>query len=206
MNAKVVCCLLLGCGISWSGGAELVTIPLNCTGAYTDGQAWSTELDLSEQFLSIDGISIQWSGAVTIETYFILGEDPTLPSTWLPGAFFADMVTSGSYHSIGGAMSDQTPGWPFDLFEPPLIAFSGTDAFGFSSANEHLLLEGPVTLTLRPGGVGILPAVYSTCNPADGVLYSAALLVEGQPVPEPATLALLTLGGLLVRRSRGVKP
>lgn len=179
-------------------GAAIVSIPLDCTGNYPNGAIWSLELNLGQQFSAINSISIDWSGFVTSETYYDLNGLYFGPTLVLPGAFIADIHVPT--YGLGQAISDETQSR--QLYNNPLEPFSGTDLFSLNASDIQTILAGPVMLTIHPGGVGTIILTYTPYDPSDGIIQTAVLLVDGTPIPEPATLLLLGLGGLALRKRR----
>lgn len=178
-----------------TANAAIVEFPLTCEGFYDlNSPYWHSSFDLGVSFTEITDIYIEWSGTITAELVGIIG---------IPGSFPHDATFEASLYGLeldpyyytgwadvcGGKATYPEPE-PFDVQSP------------FTDEGWSMLLEGRGHVEVLLGDA-LLPTVSYIIEYPSGYIYSATLVFEGTLVPEPATVLLLALGGLvLIRRRR----
>jgi hypothetical protein len=150
------------------------------TGSF-DGPGSTAHADFQTEFLSIDEVSIHLIGTYT-------------PGT---GHYY-----TGQPGSVYGELWVFTPGWtvlPRILHPSEFDLSLRFDPLTNPEEDWSMLMDGDVDITLRL-------LMGTVCDIIDEVpeidLTFAELLVEGTAIPEPATLALLGLGGFWLRKRR----
>ena len=178
-----------------AANAAIVELPLGAEGRYdVNSGSWEMDFDLGVTFTEISHVYIDWSGEIMAG----LAVDPMRPG---PQPFPLDVGISAYLGAnpwprlaavYGGEATYPEPeGFDFQSeFALPgapiwsdLLDGQGTIEIG------HVVLGGPYLIYVEFGFV---------------VLNEATLVVEGTPVPEPATIIFLALGvlGLCVGRHK----
>jgi len=192
---NLICAAIVGLALLAGGvreaDADIVEFPLACEGQYNSGEWWETDFDLGVTFTEISHVYIDWSGEITAGLAtdpMRLGPQPFPEdvglSAWLGSAPF------WRHTSVYGGVATYPEPEVFDFrseFElgsmPWSELFDGQGTIGIS----YTELIGPYLTYVEFGFV---------------VLNEATLVVDGTPVPEPATFLLLILGGLVLLRKR----
>lgn len=163
--------------------ADIVELPLACTGEYSFLQTWSTQFDVGVAFTEISSIYMNWSGEITAKEI--------LPGGTADGLFTASLYESdphsyfGHAYIQGGSATHPDPE-PFD-----------TQSM-FSNEGWSPLLDGQARIQIMLSNVSH-PLDAGTLSLPSGTLDSATLVIEGQPIPEPGILSMLLLGIGIVR-------
>ena len=167
--------------------AAIVELPLGAEGRYdVDSGSWEMDFDLGVTFTEISHVYIEWSGEITAG----LATDPWVPG---PQPFPCEVGISAYLGRNPGARLAAVYGGEATYPEPE----------GFDCQSEFKiwppttwsdLLDGQGTISM---GYAVLGGPYLTYVEFGFVdLSSATLVVEGTPVPEPATVIFLSLGVL----------
>lgn len=186
-RGSILWLVLLGVSIICAPcAAEIVELLLSCEGQYGLEQLWATEFDLGITFTEISNAYIDWSGTITAE---LIGADPPFP---INGQFVARLYESDPHDYMGAAfvragVATYPDPEPFDLQS------------SFINWSWSMLLDGQGRIEIWFGGIA-RPEIWDTVEPPSGMLDSATLVFNGTPVPEPATVILFALGGLMLRR------
>lgn len=175
--------------------ASIFEIPLSCPEEWSPGQRWEMEFDLGVSFVEIQRVAVDWSGEIT-GALCTWRDDPGA-TPWSVGASFeADLLRpSGDDRRIGstavhGGLSTY----------PAPESFNLESAFSGQPWSDLLSGRGAIEVEF----VWTLPFSWVPVTVPSGHLRHATLIVEGTPVPEPATLLLVALGALaLLARRRG---
>jgi len=181
----------------FAGGPQadgaIVEMELDCAGEYGLGtEPWSLDFDLGVEFTEISHVFMDWSGEITgalIEYDYERGVFYPWDASLLgylgsnPGARIADVY--------GGAETYPGP-----------EAFDGLSEFGgYGLTSWSDLRDGQGTILIEYNALSIIDA--RIIETGSVMLMSATLVVEGTLVPEPMTVLLLGMGGvLLVGRHR----
>jgi len=169
--------------------AVTVEIPLACEGQYALGQAWATDFDIGNAFTEISNIHIDWSGSIKAE---LIG---SLAAPFPIDAQFVATLYDLDSDDYCGRASVQTGNATYPFPEP----FDLRSAF--SDYDWSLLLDGRGSIEVSFWGI-IRPAIWSTIENPLGQLDSAKLVFEATPIPEPATVLLLGLVAVFLRKRR----
>lgn len=161
------------------GYAVIYQVPLNVNGYYQFGDPINFDIDLGVQLTEIHEVRFLGEGN-------ILAIDA-------PGLFECTFIAGPAQwqHSYG-------PG----IFGPESTSFSCDASFVSSnSATWDFLLDGNANGYVRL----ITNIIYIPEFPPENItgnITSASLFIDATPVPEPTSILLLGLGGVLLRRRR----
>jgi len=176
--------------------AAVVEFPLNCGGAYSSGQSWTTDFNLGVAFAKISNVYIDWSGTIAAEKVCQCGDANT--TTWpVDGKFVVRLNKSNYYYEIAntyiraGAATYPKPE-PFELrsalpelnYEPgellvhfadPTLTVAERNAllasFGGGMVMHSFSLVPGLSLVELPLGVTVQEALAALEN-APGILYA----------------------------------
>ena len=177
--------------------AAIVELPLDCAGTYEYGNSyWEADFDLGVEFTEISRVYIDWSGEIT----GALVQDVS-PVTFEP---IGDPhpVDTGLYASIGFNPSLRiTSVWLGSETYPDAEAFDllSEIVLPYNSSWSDIL-DGKGTILIQYSKLIILYGYF--IEHGQVVLYDSTLIVEGTIVPEPGTVLLFGIGGLVLRRLR----
>ncbi|MGB2809249.1 MAG: PEP-CTERM sorting domain-containing protein [Sedimentisphaerales bacterium] len=166
--------------------AAIVELPLACEGRYdVNSGSWEMDFDLGVTFTDISHVYIDWSGEITAGLAF----DHTRPG---PQPFPEDIGLSAWLVSASFWRHTNVYGGAALYPEPEVFDFKSEFEVGSMPWSE--LFDGQGTIMI---GYTQLVGPYLTYVEFGFVdLSSATLVVEGTPVPEPATIIFLVLGVL----------
>ncbi len=203
MRATV--CSLLFCLVACaSSGAVAATYQLRvpCEGDYTSGDLRRFLVDFGTSFAGIQSLTMVWEGEVTpgLWSDLLWGSEPD------PGGFVA------VFYRNGGTISDwakqcQTPLYGYYTFPYPehfVVATEFESLRGYDSWD--FLLDGVAFMEVcmqHTYHIAITTNETTGSYAPTGTIYSANLILNATPVPEPATaLPLLCAIGACVLRGR----
>jgi len=183
-------------GIMLFGGlplanADIVELPLAAAGTYDlDASYWTSDFDFGITFTSISNVYIDWSGGIT-GGKAILYSDPENPFPKEVGlTAYLEKASNWTYTSVWGGASTYPVPELFDLrspFDPGRMPWSA-------------LLDGQGTIIIQYEEVIMADGTY--VEHGSVALSGATLVFDGVPVPEPATVLLLSAGFIGIRLSR----
>ncbi len=175
--------------------ADIVELPLAAEGRYdVNSPHWEMDFDLGVTFTEISYVYIDWSGKIMAG----LAVDPMRPG---PQPFPLDVGISSYLGANPWARLAAVYGGEATYPEPE--GFDLQSEFGLPGANIWSdLLDGQGTIEIGHAVLGGPYLAYVEFGFV--VLNEATLVVEGTPVPEPATIIFLALGvlGLCVGRRK----
>ncbi|MDH4240762.1 MAG: PEP-CTERM sorting domain-containing protein [Phycisphaerae bacterium] len=173
--------------------AAIIELPLAAEGRYDINSVhWEMDFDLGITFTEISHVYMDWSGEITAG----LAIDQTTPG---PQPFPLDVGLHASLGSNPWPRLTDVYGGEATYPEPE--GFDFQSKFGLpGSTTWSDLLDGQGTISIYYVQLILVTGRYVESGFVD--LSSATLIVEGTPVPEPATVIFLTLGvlGLCVGR------
>jgi len=176
--------------------AAIVELPLGAEGRYDCNSPYlQTDFDLGVAFTEISNVYIDWSGEITGG----LATDPMIPG---PQPFPIDVGLHASLGSNPWPRFTDVYGGEATYPEPE--GFDFQSEFGLPGATTWSdLLDGQGTISI---GHVVLGGPYLTYVEFGFVgLSSAILVVEGTPVPEPATILLSGFGIVGVRTKHRIR-
>jgi hypothetical protein len=173
--------------------AAIVELPLAAEGRYdVNSGPWEMDFDLGVTFTEISYVYIDWSGEITAG----LAVDPMRPG---PQPFPLDVGISAYLGANPWPRLAAVYGGEATYPEPE--GFDLQSEFGLPGATTWSdLLDGQGTIKIGHVVLGGPYLAYAEFGFVD--LSSATLIVEGTIVPEPATLFLLALGAVMMRKKR----
>ena len=188
MKTKVaILFLLLNTSVAYS---SIVELPLACEGLYTGYSTWEGDFDFEVTFQEITNANISWTGEITAGLY--RREDETLFPNLL---LFSIMLTDHSGNFIGythtGGGQKTYP--ESESFDDCLLEFWHKDFKYLLDGQGHILIR----FDFRPP-----PSIYECIEEGSVLLHKASLVVKGTIIPEPATVLLLGLGAVMLRKKR----
>jgi hypothetical protein len=171
--------------------ADIVELPLDCEGRYdVDSGPWEMGFDLGVTFTEITNVYIDWSGEIMAG----LATDPMRPG---PQPFPCDVGLLAYLGHNPYARLTEVYGGEATYPEPEGFNYlSEFELLGSTTWSD--LLDGQGTIEIGHVVLGGPYLAYVEFGFVD--LSSATLVVEGTPVPEPATVYLFILGWVLLRK------
>ncbi|MHC4498056.1 MAG: PEP-CTERM sorting domain-containing protein [Planctomycetota bacterium] len=174
--------------------ADIVELPLACEGQYITGEWWEMDFDLGVTFTEISNVYIDWSGEIMAGLAYNYPSPGPQPFPCDVGllAYLGHNPYARLTEVYGGEATYPEPeGFDSRIEFELLGATTWSDLLDGQGTIEigYVVLGGPYLRYVEPGYVE---------------LSSAILVVEGTPVPEPATVIFLALGvlGLCVGRRK----
>jgi len=174
-----------------AANAAIVELPLACEGSYdVNSVPWEMNFDLGVTFTEISHVYIDWSGEIKAG----LATDPMVPG---PQPFPLDVGISAYLGANPWPRLAAVYGGEATYPEPE--GFDLQSEFGLPGATTWSdLLDGQGTIKIGHVILGGPYLAYVEFGFVD--LSSATLIIEGTPVPEPATVLSLCLGILLLNK------
>jgi hypothetical protein len=190
ISAIALVVLVLGfAGITKAATVEFNLFDLGCPTTFSyNSSRWRTDIDLGIPVSEISHVYIDWSGTFTA-SLLAYGDDPANPFP-MDVSLSAELVTGLTSYSIrisGGESAYPAP--------QSFTAVSNLFNVGSWSPSEPYInfrYSEPV-----PFGKPVNFVEHGSLT-----LNDATLIIEGTIVPEPASLFLLALGGLFLKRGR----
>ena len=164
--------------ISVPADATIIEVPLDCAGGYSLSDTWTGAFDAGVSFTEVAAVYIAWSGemegaetmnAGVIDTQFVASLYESQPEDYF-----------GRAYTQGGADTYPNP-WQFEVVTP------------FSDGSWNAVLDGKANIHLWYGETTHVLGDPILSTPT-GTIFSASLLIDGTPVPEPTTLFFLVMG------------
>jgi len=178
---------LFVCGNAWAA--------LDTSNAFTDGNAitWAGSTTLANGTLSAD---IEWCVDAKVGGEHKYKYQVTTTGTAPLTKLSVGMLASNEANSIASAMIDPTDIAPTDEF------FGGPSP-NLSSANWTFagMINGEVSYELSYWSINE-PLMFGGSIHDEGLIAGGLLPSPSDEIPEPATLSLLAIGGLLAIRGR----
>lgn len=160
-------------------------VPLACEGEYVLSDTWNTDFNLGTSFTEITNVYISWSGEITASQDWLF----VVAYQFVASLYELDPHDYYSRAYVAGGVDTYPDAEPFNLESV------------FGDDDWSLLLDGQSSIeisfwdTIHPLG--------SSGNDGTGTLNPATLVIEGNVVPEPGTVLLFGIGGLVLRKRRG---
>jgi len=176
-------------GASSLAEADIFELPLAAEGEYDfNSPYWTADFDLSVTFTDISNVYIDWAGEITA-ALVIFDDNPGMDPAPFGVGIVAAIGTPPNWRhtgvvSGGGAAYPEPE--PFDL----------RSEFEFGTMPWSELFDGQGTIGIEYTE----PIIFGTyVEHGSVVLNSATLIVDGVPVPEPATFLFMTIGAIALR-------
>ena len=181
-------------GLSGTSEATIVELDLLSLGCPTelnyDSTFWQTNFDLGVTFVEISHVYMDWSGSITAGLA-IDYDNPDEPFPLQVGLLaYLEKPPNWHYAQVWGGEATYPNPEPFDVLSE-IHALNWPD-----------LLDGQSHIEIEYQEVGGIFGEYIKHGTI--TLDKAILRVEGT-VPEPATLFLLGLGGLMLRSRKSLR-
>ena len=177
-------------GASSLVNADIVQLPLDCPSHYDfNSPYWTADFDLGVTFSEISHVYIDWAGEIT-GGLAILYDNPSEPFP----------IDVGVYASLGSnPFLLRTTVWGGEATSPdpkPFDLQSEFELVGGSTWSD--LLDGQGSIVIGYTEVVLQDGLYVQSGSV--LLSGATLVVDATIVPEPCTLVLVVLGGLISRK------
>ena len=176
-------------GASSLAKGTIFELPLDCNGVYDfDSPSWTSDFDFGISFIEISNVYIDWAGQITGgQAVYDSNPDDPFP---IDVGIYAGLGFNPNLRitTLWGGAATYPAQELFDLQSE--IELSGSSTWSD-------LLDGQGTITIGYTELIMIDGHYVEHGSA--TLNSASLVVDGIPVPEPATLLLLTIGIACIR-------
>ena len=178
-------------GLAGMARATIVELPLAAEGEYSSGSLWTTDFDFGVTFTDISHVYIDWSGEIMagLAVQGLIGPPDPLPKDVGIKAYLSPPI--GASTTVWGGEATYPDPEPFDLWSE--FELSGSETWSG-------LLDGQGTIQIYYAELIIADGYY--VEHGSVALNSATLVVDGVPVPEPATLLLVGAGFLSLLRNK----
>jgi hypothetical protein len=203
-----VCAMLLTAGLALGNVAPPVNI--SCGGTLCDGggqrdyqytlqNIWATPITITEFYIGTGDLAISdysnwiapqgFTSTAAVASWDILGQNYSILTTTGMETPHGDFPTRDLSDSLGGIV------WTGNV----TIESGATVTFGFDNPNESWDFQWLVSAPGTPIWPTITANIYVPIAGPTGTFTTGYV---HSPIPEPATLILLSLGGLLLRKNR----